>query len=94
VKVSLEYSNAPFNLDLAEIIQDINIKSKLQLTQQIEEYQQQMLAYLCGPKYSRKHSFKRAGTYTKELTTPLGTIRFKVQKSQKKNRQCCHLSHH
>ena len=80
MKVSLEYTYAPFNLDLAEIIHEVNIGSKLQLTWQIEEYQQRITTYLCGAKYSRNHPFKRAGSYTKKLTTPLGTIRFKVQK--------------
>jgi len=82
VKVSLEYVNAAFHIDLAEIIQDINAHSRSELINQINERQEQIIMQLCGPKYSRKHSFKfkRAGSYTKKVTTLLGTISFKVQK--------------
>jgi len=82
VKVSLEYVNAAFHIDLAEIIQDINAHSRSELINQINERQEQIIMQLCGPKYSRKHSFKfkRAGSYTKKVTTLLGNISFKVQK--------------
>jgi len=82
VKVSLNSTIAAFPIDLAEIIQDVNVHSRSDLINQIDERQEQIIMQLCGPKYSRKHSFKfkRAGSYTKKVTTLLGTISFKVQK--------------
>jgi len=46
----------------------------------IEERQEELILELCGPKYSRSHPYKRAGTYTKTLVTSLGTIKFKVKR--------------
>jgi hypothetical protein len=80
VKVSLEYINAAFPIDLACIVEDINIHSRFELVRQIRERQEQIIIKLCGPKYSRQHSFKRAGSYTKKLITAIGTVKFKVQK--------------
>jgi hypothetical protein len=80
VKVSLEYVNAAFPIDLAEIIQDVNVHSRFELVKRVNERQEQIIMNLCGPKYSRNHSFKRAGSYVKKLTTAIGTISFKVQK--------------
>jgi hypothetical protein len=80
VKVSLEYTNASFPIDLAEIIENINGHSRSELVNQIQKRQEQIITQLCGPKYSRNHSFKRAGSYTKELVTAIGTANFKVQK--------------
>ena len=80
MKVSLEYVNAAFPIDLAEIIQDVNVHSRFELVKRVNERQEQIIMNLCGPKYSRNHSFKRAGSYIKKLTTAIGTISFKVQK--------------
>ena len=82
MKVSLEYVNAAFPIDLAEIIQDVNVHSRFELVRQIKERQEQIIMQLCGPKYSRDYSFnfKRAGSYTKKLVTAMGTVSFKVQK--------------
>jgi hypothetical protein len=82
VKVSLNSTIAAFPIDLAEIIQDVNVHSRFELVNQIQKRQEQIIMQLCGPKYSREHSFKfkRAGSYTKKLTTPLGTVSFKAQK--------------
>jgi hypothetical protein len=82
VKVSLNSTIAAFHIDLAEIIQDVNVHSRSELINQIQKSQEQIIMQLCGPKYSRKHSFKfkRAGSYTKKVTTLLGNISLKVQK--------------
>ena len=80
MKVSLNSTIAAFPIDLAEIIQGVNVHSRFELVKQLSERQDQIIMQLCGPKYSRKHSFKRAGSYTKKLITPLGTISFRVQK--------------
>mgnify|MGYP001590656765 CR=1 FL=1 len=80
MKVSLEYTIAAFPIDLAEIVEDINDHSRFELVRQIEERQQLVITRLCGPKYSRDHSFKRSGSYTKKLITAVGTINFRVQK--------------
>lgn len=80
MKVSLEYINAAFPIDLAGIVEGINVHSRSELVRRIEERQEQIIMKLCGPKHSRNHSFKRAGSYTKKLVTPIGTINFKVQK--------------
>jgi len=80
VKVSLGYVNAAFPIDLAEIVQDVNVHSRFELVKRVNERQEQIIMNLCGPKYSRNHSFKRAGSYIKKLTTAIGTISFKVQK--------------
>jgi hypothetical protein len=80
VKVSLNSTIAAFHIDLAEIIQDVNVHSRFELVNQIQKRQEQIITQLCGPKYSRNHSFKRAGSYAKELVTAIGTVNFKVQK--------------
>ena len=82
MKVSLEYINPPFPIDLTEIVADINEISRIELTGQIEERQQQIIIKLCGPKYQHNHSysFKRAGSYSKKFVTSIGTVTFKVQK--------------
>jgi hypothetical protein len=80
VKVSLEYTFASFPIDLAEIVRDIHVQSKLELVRHIEECQHRIVMGLCGPRYSRNHSFKRAGSYTKRLTTAMGIVVFRVQK--------------
>ena len=80
MKVSLEYVNAAFPIDLAEIVQDVNVHSRFELVKRVNERREQIIMNLCGPKYSRNHSFKRAGSYIKKLTTAIGTISFKVQK--------------
>jgi DNA-binding Lrp family transcriptional regulator len=80
VKVSLEYVNAAFPIDLAELIQEINVDTKSRLVKRIEELQDRIILKLCGPKYSRNHPFKRASSYTKQLRTAMGTVNFKVQK--------------
>jgi len=82
VKVSLEYVEAAFHIDLAGIIQGINTHSRSELINQIQKSQEQIIMRLCGPKYSHEHSFKfkRAGSCTKKVTTLLGKISFKVQK--------------
>ncbi|MFH1130009.1 MAG: UPF0236 family protein [Pseudomonadota bacterium] len=80
MKVSLEYINAPFPIDLAEIVENINNQSRSELAREIKELQQQIITQLCGPKYSRDYSFKRAGSYIKKVITAIGTITFRVQK--------------
>ncbi|MGB9914442.1 MAG: ISH6 family transposase [Candidatus Bathyarchaeales archaeon] len=80
MKVSLECTNASFHIDIAEIIENINGHSKFELVRQIQKRQEQIITQLCGPKHSRNYSFKRAGSYTKELVTAIGTVNFKVQK--------------
>jgi hypothetical protein len=80
VKVSLEYSIAAFPIDLAEVVEDVNVHSRSELVKQIQKRQEQIIMNLCGPKYSRDHSFKRAGSYAKTLITAIGTITFRVQK--------------
>ena len=46
----------------------------------IEERQKQLIRSLCGPKYSRSHPYRRAGSYAKTLVTSIGAIRFKVKR--------------
>jgi hypothetical protein len=80
VKVSLEYVNAAFPIDLADIVEDLSIHSRVELVRRVEEWQEQLTMKLCGRKYSRDHPFKRAGSYARKLVTAVGTVNFRAQK--------------
>jgi len=68
------------HIDLTDLIDRSNGYSRSELVRLIEERQEELILELCGPKYSRSHPHKRAGTYTKPLVTSLGTIKFKVKR--------------
>gem|GEM_PF-2502377 len=80
VKVSLKKSAPKPHIDLSDLIHCSNGHSRSELVRLIEERQGQLIRELCGPKYSRSHPYKRAGSYTKTLVTSFGAIRFKVKR--------------
>jgi len=80
VKVSLKKTTLKPHIDLSDLIHRSNGHSRSELVRSIEERQERLVQELCGPKYSRSHPYKRAGSYTKTLVTSLGNIRFKVKR--------------
>jgi hypothetical protein len=67
--------------DLSRLTQESKTTSHRELTRQIENHQEALILSLCGPRYSRGHPYKRGSTYTKKLTTPLGTIQFNARRA-------------
>jgi len=63
------------HIDLKDLTDRSNGYSHSELVRLIEERQEELILELCGPKYSRSHPYKRAGTYTKTLVTSLGSLR-------------------
>jgi len=80
VKVSLNNISECVQIDLPEIESGVREQALNELVKLIEEDQAQLILQLCGPKYSRDHPFKRAGSYKKRLITSIGPIRLKVQR--------------
>jgi hypothetical protein len=46
----------------------------------IEERQEGIIQWLCGPRYSRRHPYRRGNSYTKTLVTSIGAIVFRVKR--------------
>jgi len=80
VKVSLNNISECVQIDLPEIVDTVKDQALTEIVRLIEQNQEQLTLQLCGPKYSRDHPFKRAGSYKKKLITSIGTINFRVQR--------------
>ena len=79
-RVSLREDASVPHIDLAELAEQARTRSRRELVNLIERRQEQIVEELCGPSYSRDHSYRRGGSYTKTLVTYLGEIRFKAKK--------------
>jgi len=79
-RVSLREESPIPHIDLAELAEQARTRSKRDLITLIERRQKKLVEDLCGPRYSRGHSYRRGGSYTKTLVTGLGEIRFKAKK--------------
>ena len=80
MKVSLNNISECVQIDLPEIVDTVKDQALTEIVRLIEQNQEQLTLQLCGPKYSRDHPFKRAGSYKKKLITSIGTINFRVQR--------------
>jgi len=80
VKAGLNENSECSPIDLTDLIECSNGRSRLELVRLIEDRQERMIRKLCGPKYSRSHQYRRGSAYTKTVVTSLGTIKFKVKK--------------
>jgi len=80
VRVSLEDQSHGIHIDLAELTENARCHSKRELVRLIERWQEGLVDELCGPRYSRGHTYRRGGSYTKTLITGIGTVRFRVKR--------------
>lgn len=80
MKVSLNNINECVQIDLPEIVNTVKNQALNELVKLIKKGQEQLTLQFCGPKYSRDHPFKRAGSYSKTIITSIGSITFKVQR--------------
>ena len=80
VRVSLEDQAHGIHIDLAEMTENARCRSKRELVRLIERRQEELVDELCGPRYSRSHTYRRGGSYTKTLITGLGMVRFRVKR--------------
>lgn len=80
VRVSLEDQAHGIRIDLAELTEDAGCHSRRELVRLIEQRQMELVYRLCGPRYSRGHTYRRGGSYTKRLTTSLGEVRLKIER--------------
>ena len=80
VRVSLEDQAHGIHIDLAELTENARCHSKRELMRLIERRQEELIYELCGPRYSRGHTYRRGGSYTKTLITGLGMVRFRVKR--------------
>lgn len=79
-RVSLREDTKTPHIDLAELAEQARTRSRKDLVSLIERRQEKIVEELCGPRYSRDHSHRRGGSYTKSLVTCLGEISFKAKK--------------
>ena len=76
-RVSLREESSIPHIDLAELPEQARIRSRRDLITLIERRQKRFVEDLCGPRYSRGHSYRIGSSYTKTLVTGLGEIQFK-----------------
>lgn len=80
-RVSLREESLIPHIDLAELAEQAKIRSRRDLVNLIERRQEQIVEELCGHRYSRGRSYRRAYSYTKTLITGLSEIWFKTKKT-------------
>ena len=80
MKASLNSNSECVQIDLPLIEAKVKEQALEELVRQILEDQEQLTLQLCGPKYSRDHPFKRAGSYMKTVITSIGSIGFRVER--------------
>ena len=68
------------HIDLFSLVEESRTRSQRELAKMIEARQERLIMELCGPRYSRAYPYKRGGSYTKNLVTPIGAIKFRVKK--------------
>ena len=65
VRVSLEDQAHGIHIDLAGLTEDARCRSKRELVRLIERRQEELIYGLCGPRYSRSHTYMRGGSYAR-----------------------------
>lgn len=80
VRADLNGEITDTNIDLSRLVEESRTRSRQELVKLIEAKQEEIIQLHCGPKHSRGNPYTRGSSYKKKLITPLGTIRFRVQR--------------